>query len=212
MTEFSDDWRGIYKFWFPPRLADADHATLARMIPWWMAGGATAELPRFRSVLDAAIAGQLHSWCTEPVSRLSLILVLDQFTRGLFAGTAAAYASDPATLRICEEGLKNGHYDALTSPWEQSFFALPLGHAEGPDHSKRLERVVSLSEARLAAAPEGLKRILAFEVSQAKGHLDVIQRFGRFPHRNSILGRTSTAAELAYLEKGEFVHNRRPPP
>jgi len=101
MTNSLHDWRAIRNFWFPPILAGADHDTLARMIPWWMAGDATAELPQFRSVLVAALAGKLQHWCAEPASRLSLILVLDQFTRGLVwpgsegqAGQARPWTSD----------------------------------------------------------------------------------------------------------------------
>jgi uncharacterized protein (DUF924 family) len=146
------------------------------------------------------------------LGRLSLIVVLDQFPRGLFAGAPEAYASDPAALRAAaEEGLRNGHYDALTRPWETIFFALPLAHAEGPDHRERLERVVALAERVALEAPSRLRPLYRFSADQARGHLEVISRFGRFPHRNRILGRVSTPEEEAYLAKGDFVHTRPPP-
>jgi uncharacterized protein (DUF924 family) len=203
------DWREIHEFWFPPTLANADHEGLKKMLGWWMAGGATPELPRFRPVVEAARAGRLEDWCATPAGRLSLIVVLDQFPRGLFAGTAEAYNSDAAALRVAEEGIRVGHHDALSSLWEKGFFLMPLTHTEGPGHQQRLEKAVAESEKRLNEAPDHLKKIFEFALGQARGHLDVISRFGRFPHRNPILGRASSLEELAYIDKGEFVHNRR---
>jgi uncharacterized protein (DUF924 family) len=173
-----------------------------------MAGGATPELQRFLPTVDSARKGLLNDWCMTAVGRLSLIIVLDQFTRGLFAGTPDAYGSDAAALLLAEEGLRIGHYDALSSYWEKGFFLMPLTHAEGPTHRQRLELVVSKATERLAGAPENLRSILGFGLAQAQGHLDVVSRFGRFPHRNSVLNRSSSPEELAYIEKGNFIHTR----
>ena len=162
-------------------------------------------------MVEAARAGRLGHWLATPLGRLALIVVLDQFPRGLFAGTPAAYASDPDALRLAEEGLRNGHYDALATAWEKTFFSMPLAHAEGPDHRERLERVVALADRVAEDAPERLRPLYRFSAGQARGHLEVIARFGRFPHRNPILGRTSTPEEEAYLAQGDFVHTRRPP-
>src|SRR5690348_9876164 len=109
-------WRPIYDFWFPPSLDDGDLGTHRQMFFRWFAGGASSELPVFSPVLEAAQAGQLGGWLAEPLARLSLIIVLDQFPRGLFADRPEAYASDADALRIAEEGLRNGHYDALSGP------------------------------------------------------------------------------------------------
>ena len=79
---------------------------------------------------------------------------------------------------------------------------------EGPDHLERMKRIVAISEKVAAEAPAHLQPIWEFSLSQAQANLDVISRFGRFPHRNPILGRVSTPVEVAYLEKGEFVHKR----
>lgn len=207
----AQDWRTVYDFWFPPGVDDDDPETHRQRWIWWMGGGANRELQPFGPMVEAARAGRLNAWLATPRGRLSLILVLDQFPRGLYAGTPAAYANDPAALRIAEEGLRNGHYDALTGAWEKSFFFMPLGHAEGPDHRERLERVVALAEAIAHEAPERLRSPYRHGVSQARGHLDVISRFGRHPHRNPVLGRDSTPEEAAYLEEGDFVHLRRPP-
>lgn len=210
MTE-DRDWRTVHDFWFPPGLGDADAEAHRRMFVWWFGGGAGAELPRFAPLLEAARAGYLDRWRATPGGRLMLITVLDQFPRGLFAGSPAAYASDPDVLRIAEEGLRDGHYDALAEPWERTFFFMPLCHAEGPDHQARLERVAAMADAIALAAPERLRPLYRFSAGQARAHLEVVARFGRFPHRNPVLGRTSTPEELAYLGEGDFVHTRRPP-
>jgi uncharacterized protein (DUF924 family) len=205
------DWRGVYDFWFPPGLEVGDLDAHRRMFIWWFGGGANAELSPFAPLLEAGKAGRLDFWLATPLGRLSLIVVLDQFPRGLFTGTPEAYAFDPTALRIAEEGLRNGDYDALARPWERMFFVLPLAHAEGPDHRQRLERVVALAERDALEAPPRLQPLYRFSADQARGHLKTVSRFRRFPHRNPILGRVSTLEEAAYLAKGDFVHMRRPP-
>ena len=204
------DWRTVYDFWFSPAQDEADAETHGRMWLWWMRGGANAALPPFAPVLEAARAGRLDGWSATPLGRLSLIVVLDQFPRGLHAGTPGAYASDPQALALAEEGLRNGHYDALTRPWEKTFFGMPLAHAEGPDHLERLKRVVVHAEIIAHRAPERFRPHYRFSLSQARANVEVISRFGRFPHRNPVLGRPSTPEEEAYIAAGDFVHLRQP--
>lgn len=206
------DWRAVYDFWFPPGLGAAHAEAHRRMFEWWFGGGSNAESRPFAPVLEAAKAGRLDHWRATPLGRLSLIVVLDQFPRGLFAGAPEAYASDAEALRIAEEGLRNGHHAALATPWERMFAVMPLVHAEGPGHRERLERVVAMAEALAREVPEHLRPLYRHSANQARGHLDVVTRFGRFPHRNPILGRVSTPEEEAYLAKGDFVHTRRLPP
>ena len=205
------DWQTVYDFWFPVDLSNADVATHWRMLAWWMRGGANSELPQFAPLVQAARSGYLDHWLLTPRGRLCLIIVLDQFPRGLFAGTPEAYSSDPDTLRMVDEGFQNGHYDTLASLWERFFYLLPLAHAEGPDHLERMRRIVAISERVAAEAPEPVQPVWQFSLSQAQANFDVISRFGRFPHRNSILGRVSTPEEAAYLEKGDFVHKQSLP-
>lgn len=204
-------WQAVQEFWFPPGLDEAGPDTHRDMFVRWFGGGTNAGLAPFAHVVEAAEAGRLDHWLDVPLGRLSLILVLDQFPRGLFAGTPAAYACDPHALRVAEEGLRNGHYEAMTRPWEKLFFAMPLAHAEGPGHLERLGRVVALAERVAADTQEHLKPLYQHSVRQARGHLDTVARFGRFPHRNPVLGRASTPEEVAYLERGDFVHTRMPP-
>ncbi len=205
------DWQQVYRFWFPVDLSNTDVAAHWQMLAWWMRGGASAEMAHFAPVVQAARARQLDHWLETPRGRLSLIVVLDQFPRGLYAGAPEAYSSDREALDIAEDGFRNGHYDALTSPYERFFHILPLAHAEGPDHLERMRRIVAISEQAVEEAPEHIKPVWQFSLSQAQANFEVIARFGRFPHRNPVLGRASTPKELAYLAKGDFVHMRTLP-
>ena len=122
------------------------------------AAAGARQLP-FTPGFKAARSGGLQRWLATPQGRLSLLIVLDQFPRGLFSGTAQAYASDAEALRIAEEGMKNGHYDALTSPSERFLFTLPLAHAEGPDHIERMKRAVAEAEAAARRHPHTCSRV-----------------------------------------------------
>lgn len=211
MTTF--DWRDVHAFWFPAEMADGDLDYFVRRGKWWMQGGATPELPPFLPYVEAAAAGELDHWAETAEGRLSLIIVLDQFPRGLFAGTPRAYAYDQVTLGLCEEGLADGQAAALAHPFEQFFFTLPMVHAEGPDHLERLHRLREMSRQALPELVRNwpqLRPIFEFSISQIEGNIEVISRYGRFPHRNDVLGRSSTEAERAYIEAGDFVHLRQP--
>lgn len=174
-----------------------------------MRGGADSELVAFTETVGAAQAHKLDGWSQSPKGRLSLILLLDQFTRGLFTGTPDAYASDADAVRLVEQGLENGHFNALMTPWEQAFFLLPLVHAEGPSHTRRIERAISLTKQRAPEWPPKFHSLYGdLGLKQMNGHLETIIRFGRFPHRNAVLGRVSTPQETEYLAAGDFVHQR----
>jgi uncharacterized protein (DUF924 family) len=123
-------------------------------------------------------------------------------------GTARAFAQDPKARALTLEGFDRGHYDALETPWEKTFFFLPLGHSEELAH---LDTAVKYTEELVEQAPLELRRLLEHSASQARGHRDVVARFGRQPHRNAILGRQSTKEELEYLARGDLVHMRTVP-
>ena len=182
---------------------------MVRQFEWWFRGGADAAIAeRFPLLSEQATQGELDHWAHEPRSRLALILVLDQFSRSLYRNTARAFAQDPLALALALEGIENGHYMALETPWEKTFFFLPFGHSEALTHQ---EVAVNLAEELVAQSPPELRRILEYSAAQARGHRDVIVRFGRHPHRNPILGRASTPEELEYLARGQFVHTRSLP-
>ena len=195
----------VLAFWFPAGL-DADEETHRRQFQWWFRGGADRSIiDRYQPLLEAATTGELDDWADAPRSRLALIIVLDQFSRTIYRDTARAFAQDSKALGLAIEGLERGHYAQLATVWEKTFFVLPLAHSE---RIELHERCVLLCEALVADAPEHLRRIYAFSASQARGHREVIARFGRHPHRNAVLGRTSTEDELAYLAAGKLVHQR----
>jgi uncharacterized protein (DUF924 family) len=199
--EFED----VLRFWFP-QPPGLDHATMLGRFEWWFRGGADAAIARrFTGLLERAARGDLDPWAHHARSRLALIIVLDQFSRSVYRGTAQAYAQDPKALALALEGIALGHYAALEAPWEKTFFFLPLGHSEELAH---VQTAVALAEQLAEKAPAELRRILEHSASQARGHRDVIARFGRHPHRNAVLGRPSTPEELEFLASGQLVHMR----
>jgi uncharacterized protein (DUF924 family) len=199
----------VLRFWFP-ELSAADHARMVRQFEWWFRGGAEVTIAeRFPLLLERARRGALDHWSQWPRPRLALIIVLDQFSRSLYRDSARAFAQDQKALALALEGLEIGHFSVLETPWEKTFFILPLGHSEDLSH---LERAVTVAEQLAAHAPPELRKILEHSASQARGHRDVIARFGRHPHRNAVLGRQSTPEELAYLASGKLVHLRALPP
>lgn len=174
-----------------------------------MHGGADAAIiARFADLTALGAEGRLGHWADTPEGRLALIVVLDQFSRSLWRGTPRAFAQDSAALALSDEGLANGHYQALPMPWFQVAHTQPLGHCEGPDHLQRIDRLIALREAIAAAAPSHLQPLYRSLVKQAQDVRDVIAAFGHHPHRNSVLGRQSSPAEQAYLAKGAFPHTR----
>jgi uncharacterized protein (DUF924 family) len=205
----TDDPDDVLRFWFPADLAEGDHARMVRQLEWWFRGGADGEiLERFVPLHERAARGELDDWARAPRSRLALVLVLDQFSRSIHRGTARAFEQDRKALALALEGIENGDWASLRSPWEKTFFFMPLGHSE--DLAQQ-EKGVALAEALAAHAPPGWRLALEHSASQARRHRDVIARFGRHPHRNAVLGRISTPEELAYLAKGDLVHERPPP-
>ena len=201
----NEKFEEVLRFWFSS-LATGDHAAMARQMEWWFRGGADSQIvERFSSLLTRATKGELDNWSQSPRSRLALIIVLDQFSRTIYRGTAQAFAQDPKALRLAREGIEVGHYTALETPWEKTFFFLPLGHSE---ELAILERAVDLAEELVKEAPQERRGMLEFSANQARGHRDVIARFGRHPHRNELLGRQSTLEELDYLAAEQLVHTR----
>lgn len=167
----------ILRFWF----VEAGEAA------WWGGSSAFDEQvrSRFGEVLAEAARGELWAWRARPRGRLAEILVLDQFSRNIHRGTPAAFAQDPMALVLAQEAVAA---DALAtlSPKERCFVLMPFMHSESPAIHVEAERLFAEH-----APPDNL----AFE----RRHRAIIDRFGRYPHRNAILGRASTPEELAFL-------------
>jgi uncharacterized protein (DUF924 family) len=199
----------VLEFWFP-RLPDGDLAARVKQWDWWFRGGGDAEIvARFSPLLERAIRGELDDWSQQPRTRLALILVLDQFSRTIYRGDARSDAQDETACALAIEGIANGDYATLETPWERTFFFLPLGHTEDLHY---LDMAIELAERLVSDSPLEYRPLLEFSAAQARRHREVIARFGRQPHRNQILGRHSTPAELEYLATGQFVHNQPFPP
>lgn len=206
------DWEEVLAFWFPEE-PDVDGDTHTRHWMWRMHGGADDEIVRRYSDLTAQAAeGSLDYWSGSPRGRLALIIALDQFLRSVWRGSAQAFAQDEKALGLVLEGFANGHYDALERPWEKTAYILPILHCEGPDHLARIDRAIELAQNIHDDAPERLKATYAFAAQQPIEFRKVIAAFGRHPHRNAILGRTSTPEEDAYIAGGQFPHLRTPEP
>jgi uncharacterized protein (DUF924 family) len=205
----AEHFEDVLRFWFPIQPNDG-LATIVRQFEWWFRGGANDTIIQHFSPLFAqAIRGELDAWANQARSRLALIIVLDQFSRSLHQGTAQAFAQDPKAVELAIVGLDRGHYDELDTPWEKTFFLLPLGHSEELSH---VDWAVKLAEELAQNAPDKYRSLLAFSAEQARGHQAVVAQFGRQPHRNEVLGRRSTLAELEYLATGNLVHTRPMPP
>ena len=201
----------VLSYWFPEDdIFEADRETFGRQMQWWFQGGPEVDREiseRFGRVLEEARRGMLDSWAETPQGRLALIVVLDQFSRNVYRGSPLSYTQDEKALKLAVEGIDAG-MDGELSPMERIFFWMLLAHSE--DLALQ-DRVVRHQEEEAANAPPHLRAMAEFGVSQARAARDVIARFGRHPHRNEILGRTSTREELEYLRSETPSHMRRPP-
>lgn len=140
---------------------------------------------RFGATLEAARRCELWNWRSTPQGRLAEIVVLDQFSRNIHRGSALAFAQDAQALALAQELVAGGHDQALP-PAQRAFAYMPYMHSES---------LVVHAQAMVLFDQPGLENNFRFEVA----HRDIIARFGRYPHRNAALGRTSTAQELAFL-------------
>jgi len=145
--------------------------------------------------VEKASAGKLDYWAEEPRGRLALIILLDQFRRNIYRGSKEAFALDQAALKLCIEGAMAKKDKGLT-PIQQAFFYMPLQHAESRKVQAKSVAVFNrLAEAVSPTYRETFATIATF----AELHHDIIEQFGRFPHRNSLLGRENTPEEDEYL-------------
>ena len=200
----------VLSYWFPEGIDDADSQTRRHQMDRWLAGGPEVDreiTERFGEVLEQARRGELDHWAQTARGRLALIVVLNQFSRNVYRDSPLSYAQDEKALKLAVEGIELGMDRKLESA-ERFFFWLPLGHSE---ELALQERSVRHAQEEAAKVPAQRRAGTEFEVSQAKATRDVIARFGRHPHRNEILGRTSTPEELEYLKTETPPHLRRPP-
>lgn len=185
----------LLHFWFGENSAELPPP---ERMKFWFGGDATTDQlirDNFAPQVTQAAAGEFAAWAETASGTLALLLLLDQFTRNIYRGSAKAYAADPLALELTEAGLAAGQDRELTLV-QRAFFYLPL------EHSERLEdqlRSVQLFEALLVDAPPEFQSLCGSFLDYAIRHRDIIARFGRFPHRNATLGRPSTVEETAFL-------------
>ncbi len=178
----------VLAFWF------GDPPTTRPRAEWFRKDAAfDAQIrERFGVVIEAALAGGLRDWDATPAGTLARIVVLDQFTRNSFRDTPRAFAGDALALAAAQTLVARGDDQALT-PLQRGFAYLPYEHAE--------DRAVQQASMRLFNALAGAHPDMADARLWAQKHADIIERFGRYPHRNAVLGRVSTPEEEAFLRE-----------
>jgi len=190
----------ILDFWFGTHPDDAVVAKEQAKLWWSKNGEADDEMRRrFEDAVRSATTGELNEWLATARGRLALIILTDQFPRNIYRHTARAFLYDSKALAWCLDGL-DGRIDRELRPIEKVFFYLPLEHAESREHqAKSVECFTEL----VASVPMEQRSTFEEYLDFAIRHHNIIERLGRFPHRNSILGRESTPEELAFLSEPE---------
>lgn len=190
----------ILDFWFEGVSDDADR--LKQLMQRWFAGSADHDrelADRFGELAAAAARGEFDHWVDTPQGRLALIILLDQLPRNLHRGTAEAFAQDRKALDCCLDGIRQGQ-DQFLEPLERMFFYMPLQHAESKE--TQAFSVATFEKLADSDAPGPLADLLEGTVNYAIEHREIVDRFGRFPHRNNVLGRESSDEEIEFLASG----------
>lgn len=155
---------------------------------------------RFGHHVARAAGGGYGDWRDQPEAALALIIMLDQFPRNMHRDSALSFAYDEAALGLCLEGLDKAH-DVWLAPVHRSFYYMPLMHSESLEHQRRsVDKFAALASAKGNVAPAELRKALDNNHRFAVAHMELIERFGRFPHRNAVLNRRNTPEESTYLE------------
>jgi len=176
----NNPWQAVLDFWFKEIEPQA----------WWVKDNEFDQLikARFLHTHQAACQGELFSWRHCAQGRLAEIIVLDQFSRNLFRDQPECFAADGIALVLAQEAIQDGTSEQLTIP-ERTFLYMPFMHSES--------LLIHEQAVSLFSQPEIPEENLDFELK----HKAILERFGRYPHRNAILGRTSTAEEIAFLQQ-----------
>jgi len=186
----------LLHFWFGDEDDDVEVGESQSALWWGQSAETDDQLSGwFGQAASAAAAGTLDHWTGSPRGRLALILLLDQLPRVIHRGSPGAFAQDEKARRIATQGIESGA-DRLLRPIERVFFYLPFEHSEDPaDQLRSIELYRELA----ATVPEKWRGSFDFYLDFAIRHKKIVDRFGRFPHRNVILGRESNPEELEFL-------------
>lgn len=190
--------RAVLDFWLGGRLETPDG--LKQAVARWFANDPALDdaiREQFGSAIDQARSGGFDDWMQSPPTWLALLILLDQFPRNAYRGGELAFASDAKALHVAIDGIRRG-MDRSLAPAERVFAYLPLEHAEDASIQRESVRLF----ARLQEdVPSTQRDMFAVFLGYAEQHRDVIDRFGRFPHRNAVLGRANSDEERAYLSQ-----------
>lgn len=191
----------IIEYWFG--VEPIDEATYLRRAALWFDGSRDVDVEitdRFAEPLELAVAGRHDDWSATPMGTLAWTILVDQFPRHIFRGTARAYAHDETARQWCRRALEAGVEREL-GPLERTFLYLPLQHSESIDDQRlcvdRFERLLVETPDTHWFYPHARHGL-----EMAHLHSRIIARYGRFPHRNRVLGRRSTMFEQMYLDAG----------
>jgi uncharacterized protein (DUF924 family) len=186
--------------WFRPEPETTTEAEA--LFDRWFVGGADVDRDietRYGALARAAAAGELDDWATGARGRLALILLLDQVPRHVHRGTAAAFEQDEKALALTSSGIEN-EMDRELPPLQRAFFYMPLQHSESRDAQElSVRRYEALAGAHIKPPVGPMLRQFA---DHARMHRDIVARFGRFPHRNPLLGRADAAEERRFMNEG----------
>lgn len=199
----TDELEGIsevLRFWFGD-LREGELPEKERQMTWWMKSEEFDGLvrQRFEKYVLLAEKGELSRWLETPLGTVAFIVVVDQFPRNIYRDTQGAFSRDSLALHTCLEGIKKG-FDRDLHPMHRAFFYLPLMHSEDPEMQSLSVRKYSALENEHASHPR-IRETLACSTDFAGRHFDIIERFGRYPHRNAALGRESTPEETEFLKQ-----------
>jgi uncharacterized protein (DUF924 family) len=200
-----DEARQVRDFWFGKLPMTAQ--TLDQRLKLWFPAHESPDVQqnrdksiraRFGGLVERAVRGELASWADSPRRCLSLLILLDQFPRNIYRGTARAFAGDDQAVAIALSGMESAADGALDVV-ERIFFYMPLQHCEAREVQ---EESVAGYRRLLTEAPQELRGAFEEALKAAENHRSIIERFGRFPHRNRALERVSTREEEAWLSTG----------
>lgn len=188
----------VLHYWFGDIGSDGNVPT-DRAALWWKKDPETdADIrERYEPLVQAVAHGEYDAWRKNASGRLALIIALDQFPRNIYRDRPQAFAYDAQARQLALEGIRRGQ-DRELPLVQRVFFYLPLEHAE--DRGLQTESVRLFTQLR-DEAPEHLRETFDNYLDYAIRHQEIVDRFGRFPHRNEVLGRTSTAEEVEFLKE-----------
>ena len=194
----TEEINSILSFWFG-NSGDQNTIIQTQSELWWGKSKQSDDIikQRFGGIYQSAVNDELNAWLQSAQGQLALILLLDQFSRVIHRDTPAAFSQDVKASAITIEGVGK-NIDKSLSPLERVFYYMPLEHAE--DLEKQ-NQSVNLFGQLLLEAPEDLKEKFQNYLDFANQHRLIIERFGRFPHRNKLLKRFSNAEEIAFLSE-----------